>query len=100
MVVTLLTRAHRETHGKLGHTCILVPRFRFKQGNKKVMNQVTTSTTRLIERVIEIIILRVFPYAQMCVSDALFGCKMEKGHKTARRTGPLRRTWFRMVVYY
>ena len=36
----------------------------------------------------------------MCVWDALFGWKMEKGPKTARRTGPLRCTWFRMVVYY
>ena len=36
----------------------------------------------------------------MCVWDSLFGWKMEKGPKTARRTGPLRCTWFRMVVYY
>ena len=42
----------------------------------------------------------VFPYAQMRVRDALFGWKMEKGRKTARRTGPLGRIWFRMVVYY
>ena len=36
----------------------------------------------------------------MRVRDALFGWKMEKGRKTARRTGPLGRTWFRMIVYY
>ena len=31
---------------------------------------------------------RVFPYAQMHVQESLFGWKMEKGHKMARRTGP------------
>jgi len=44
--------------------------------------------------------IRVLPYAQMHVWDALFGWKMEKGCKTARRMGPLGHTWFRMVVCY
>ena len=41
-----------------------------------------------------------FSLTQMRVRDVLFGWKLEKGRKTARRTGPFRRTWFRMVVYF
>ena len=36
----------------------------------------------------------------MRIRDALFGWKIEKGRKTARRTGPFGCTWFRMVVYF
>ena len=36
----------------------------------------------------------------MRIRDALFGWKIEKGPKTARRTGPFWCTWFRMVVYF
>ena len=43
---------------------------------------------------------RVFHYSQLRVREALFGWKIEKGSKTARRMGPLGRTWFRMVVYF
>ena len=37
---------------------------------------------------------------QMHIRDAVFGWRIEKGCKTARRTGPFGRTWFRMVVYF
>ena len=36
----------------------------------------------------------------MRIRDALFDWKIEKGRKTARRTGPFGYTWFRMVVYF
>ena len=41
-----------------------------------------------------------FSLTQMHIRDALFGWKFEKGRKTARRTGPFGRTWFRMLVYF
>ena len=41
-----------------------------------------------------------FSLMQMVIRDTLFGWKIEKGRKTARRTSPFRCTWFRVVVYF
>ena len=44
-------------------------------------------------------LVRVLPYEQICVREALFSRQRKKGRKTPKRTGPLGCTCSRATVY-